>query len=218
MKSTVIVLLVATCTTYSAATLGASSQRGELREYVRQYGSSSRFLQCCGPTIGVKEIVQFTQLTVEGSVVRANAELREDGRDEYVYTDYVIHVARTFRAPAFTGGRAGAGETVPWPFITDPAPKRTRVLGVRIRVPFQGTVRVDGGTITDRRNFPTLQVGQHLILSAYFCRDVGAWVPLGVFEVRDGRVIRLEAQSLERDYATVDELAAALANPPLTVR
>ena len=219
MTSTAIALLVAMCTIFYVATLGASSQRGALRQLARTEGTVDRFMMCCGPTLGLKEIVELTQLTVEGSVVRASAGLHEGDRDEHVYTDYLIDVARTFRAPAFTGGRAAAGDAVPWPFITHAAPRPgSRALRVSLRVPHQGTVRVDGGTITDRRNFPALQVGQHLIASAYYCRELGAWVPLGVFEVREGRVIRLEQQALERDYVTVEEFATALANPPLTVR
>lgn len=219
MKSTALTLLVITCTVYSVAPLGAE-QRGALRQLARTEGTVSRFTMCCGPTLGLKEIVELTQLTIEGSVVRASAGLHEGDKDEHVYTDYLIDVARTFRAPAFTGRRAAAGDAaVPWPFITDAAQRPgSRALRVSLRIPHQGTVRVDGGTITDRTNFPTLQVGQHLIASAYYCRELAAWVPLGVFEVREGRVIRLEQQALERDYATVEEFATALANPPLTVR
>jgi hypothetical protein len=175
-------------------------------------------MMCCGPTVGVKEIVQYTQLTIEGSVARAESGLHEGERDEYVYTDYVIDVMRTFRAPAYTGNRATPGQTAPWPFTRDAGRARPGAtgLGVTLRVTNQGTVRVDGGTITNHRNFPTLKVGQHLIVSAYHCRDVGAWVPFGVFEVRDGRVVRLE-ENLERDYDSVEAFGTALANPPPTV-
>ena len=218
MKSTPLALLVVTCTVLLVATPEAA-QRGALREMARTNGKVDRFMMCCGPTLGLKEIVEHTQLTVEGSVARVETGLHEAERDEYVYTDYFVDVTRTFRAPAYVGGRTARGEAVPWPFVPGAAVSRSKAtaLAVKLRVPHQGSVRVDGGTITDSRNFPTLKVGQHVVLSAYYCRDVDAWVPLGVFEVRDGRVVRVQ-ENLERDYASIAEFATALANPPPTVR
>ena len=81
---------------------------------------------------------------------------------------------------------------------------------------------VDGGSITSHRlynstPFPTLRAGQHVILSAYFDPQLREWAPLGVFEVRKGRVVSLESHLKTRDFESVEDFAAALANPPLTV-
>jgi hypothetical protein len=53
------------------------------------------YLLGCGPTTGLNEIVEHTQLTVKGTVTLAESSLtlEEDG----VYTDYIIDVARMFR-------------------------------------------------------------------------------------------------------------------------
>ena len=212
MKSPSLALVLIACSVCSAAALNPL-QRGSLRELARTEGKVDRMMICCGPTIGLKEIVQFTQLTVEASVARVETGLHEDDGDEYVYTDYFVDVIRTFRAPAYIGARATDASAVPWPFIADSTSARpgAKALHVKLRVTHQGTVHVDGGTITDARNSPTLQKGQHLVLSGYYCREVGEWMPLGIFEVRDGRVIRLQ-EKLERDYASVDDFAAALAS------
>lgn len=209
-------LLILACVAHASGTL-AAVQRGALRASVRERGKIEQYMMCCGPIVGVKEIVQLSQVTVQGIVSRADSALREDDRDEYVYTDYVVDVSRTFRMPAFTSRAPTSGSSTPWPFITDgPATRRgANPPRMRLRVTFQGTVQVEGGTITASRNFPALRVGQHVILSAYYCKDLGQWAPIGVFEVRDQRVVRLE-ERLERDYASVEEFAKALANPPET--
>jgi hypothetical protein len=78
-------------------------------------------------------------------------------------------------------------------------------------------VTVEGGSISASSGFPTLRVGQHVITSAHFNADLGEWIPFGVFEVRDGRVLALETRLHAPDYDTVDAFAVALANPPPTV-
>jgi hypothetical protein len=61
-----------------------------------------------------------------------------------------------------------------------------------------------------------LSVGQHIIVSAYFEASKGWWSPFGFFEVRDGRVLNIDNRVRTKDYASVEEFAAALANPPPT--
>src|SRR5688572_15771370 len=188
-------LMIAASIMSFAVTPGAS-QRGELRARVLANGSITRMMMCCGPTIGLKETLEFTQLTVEGSVSLSEPGLHEGDRSEYVYTDYVVDVRRTVRLPPYPSARATQGTAIPWPFGTDRPGTRGRVTlpRLRLRVPHQGTVRVAGGSITDQSNFPSLTVGQHVIVSAYFCHDVGTWVPLAVFEVRTGRVVPLHSR------------------------
>jgi hypothetical protein len=204
-------LIIAAAIISYAATPGAA-QRGELRARVLASGSITRLTICCGPTIGLKETLEYTQLTVEGSVSVAETGLHEGERSEYVYTDYVVDVRRTFRLPPYPSTRATPGTAVPWPFVTDRRGTRGRVTlpRLRLRVPNQGTVRVAGGSITDQSSFPSLTVGQRVIVSAYFCRDVGAWVPLAVFEVRSDRVVPLHSRMEGTEYGSVDEFAAAL--------
>jgi hypothetical protein len=62
-----------------------------------------------------------------------------------------------------------------------------------------------------------LQVGQHIIVSAYFDEFARAWVPFGAFEVREGRVVPLDGRLHTKDYDSVEDFATALANPPPTV-
>jgi hypothetical protein len=42
-------------------------------------------------------------------------------------------------------------------------------------------------------------------------------VPHGTFEVRDGRVLRLDERLQTKDYDSVEEFTTALANPPRTI-
>lgn len=193
-------------------------QRGWMREEVRTTGDINRVLTSCGPPTGLKEIVKHTQWTVEGMIARADAALREDDRQEFVYTDFVIDVTRVFRSPA-ASTRSTPGSTMSSPFLPTVAATRPEraPLRVRLRALYHGSVTVDGGTITDSSSFPTLRVGQHLIMSAWFNTDVGEWVPFGVFEVRDRRVVALDTRLETVDYDSVDAFAAALANPPPTV-
>jgi hypothetical protein len=67
-------------------------------------------------------------------------------------------------------------------------------LRVRLRALYHGRVTVEGGSISDNSDFPALRVGQHVITSAHFNADFGEWVPFGVFEVRDGRVVALDTR------------------------
>jgi hypothetical protein len=201
-----------------AATLNAA-QRGWLREHVRTHGDINRQVISCGPPTGLKEIVAHTQLTVGGLVSRVESALHEDERDDYVYTDYVIEVTRAFRLPNQSAIRLTPGATQPSPFVAGPPMTRpaATTLRVRLRARFHGRVAVDGGAITDNSGFPRLHVGQHVILSGYFSADTGQWEPFGAFEVREGRVVHLDAGLQTRDYESVEEFAAALANPPPTV-
>jgi hypothetical protein len=197
----------------------SAAQRGYLREAVRTRGDINRVMTSCGPPIGLKEVVELTQLTVEGVITRADSALHEDEHEEFVYTDFVIDVTRVFRLPNYSVTRATPGATQPSPFIAEPPPTRPAAtpLSVRLREPYHGRVGVDGGTITDTSEFPTLRVGQHVIVSALLDRGLGKWRPFGLFEVREGRVVHLESRLQTRDYESVEEFAAALANPPLTV-
>jgi hypothetical protein len=59
-------------------------------------------------------------------------------------------------------------------------------------------------------------VGQHIIVSAYFDQSTGSWSPFGFFEVQDGRVVNIDNRVQTKAYNSVEEFAAALANPPPT--
>lgn len=209
-----LVSLIALCAVHVGA-----AQRGELREHVRTHGDINRVMISCGPPTGLKEVVELTQLTIEGTITRADAALYEGERDEFVYTDFVIDVTRVFRLPAASVTRSTPGATMSAPFMAGvPATGATPTsLRVRLRKPFHGRVVMEGGSISDRSDFPTLRVGQHVITSAHFNASLGEWTPFGVFEVRDGRVMALESRLHTRDYDSVDEFAVALANPPPTV-
>jgi hypothetical protein len=193
-------------------------QRGELREWVRTNRRDvNRVLRHFMPPTGIKEIVELTQWTVEGTIVGADAALYEGDRWEFVYTDFIIDVTRVFRSPAST--RSTLGTPMPSPVVptvaatgATPAP-----LSVRLRALHHGRVQVEGGSITDHSDFPALRVGQHVIASAHFYADLAEWVPVGVFEVREGRVVALERRPYMLDYDSVDAFAAAMANPPPTV-
>jgi hypothetical protein len=213
-QSICIVSLIALC----AGQVGAG-QRGELREAVRTEGDIQRVMTSCGPPTGLKEIVEHTQLTIEGTIARADAALHEDDRLEFVYTDYVIDVTRVFRWPAGSLTRPTPGATTSSPFLLGaPATRATPTpLRVRLRALFHGRVVVEGGSISDSSGFAPLRVGQHVITSAYFHTEFGKWTPFGVFEVRDGRVFALEKRLATLDYDSVDAFAGALANPPPTV-
>jgi hypothetical protein len=206
----------------------SAEQRGYLREAIRtERRDITQQLMACGPDIGLKEVVELTQLTVEGAIARTDSALHEDDRglNEYVYTDYVIDVTRVFRLTANSTSRSTPGATTqPSPFVTEPPGTRpaATALRVRLRSPYDGRVVVDGGSITNHRMynssaFPALHAGQHVILSAYYDRELRDWVPFGVFEVRQGRVVSLQSHLQTRDFESVEEFAAALANPSLTV-
>lgn len=196
-----------------------AGQRGALREAVRTHGDINIMMSSCGPLTGLKEIVEHTQLTVEGTIARADAALHEDDQREFVYTDYIIDVTRVFRWPAASVARTRPGATMPTPFLGSPPASRPTptALRVRFRAPNHGRVTLEGGSISANSGFPTLRVAQHIITSAHFNADLGEWIPFGVFEVRDGRVLALEARLHTPDYESVEEFAVALANPPPTV-
>jgi hypothetical protein len=86
---------------------------------------------------------------------------------------------------------------------------------VRFRVANQGTVMLEGHTIrATEAHAPVLKIGDHVITSLLFYTEIAWWTPLGVFAVRDGRVVPLSEQLERREYDSVDQFAAVLANPP----
>ena len=89
---------------------------------------------------------------------------------------------------------------------------------VRLHRLYHGRVVLDGGVLTATTDplGPTLSVGQHIIVSAYFDNFKGWWSPFGFFEVRDGRVLNLDNRVHTKNYNSVEDFAAALANPPPT--
>ena len=199
---------------------GASpSTAHSLRDLVREHGDITVTVISCGPISGLKEIVENTQLTIEGTVTLAESRLTAE--EDEVYTEYDIDVVRVFRAPTAATTRSTPGQTDPSPFISDAPVTRpsasTRLL-VRLRSRNHGQVTLDGGIVRATLRSPTLKVGQHVILSAYFDKTKEWWVPFGLFEVRDGRVVHLdEGERLRtKDYESAEDFAAALANPPPT--
>lgn len=210
-------LILAASISCAAVPLTAA-QSGWLREHVREHGDTTLDLISCGPVTGLKEIVQHTQLTVEGTVSLAESALtaEEDG----VYTDYAIDVIRMFRLPSQTSTRSTPGPTGSLPFVAGgPLARPTAATAprVRLRSLHSGRVVLEGGVVTARGGGPMLKVGQHVIVSAYFDETRSAWVPFGAFEVREGRVVRLDERLQTRDYDSVEDFATALANPPPTV-
>ena len=94
---------------------------------------------------------------------------------------------------------------------------RPNATTVRLRRPYHGRVELDNGVLTVNSGSPTLEVGQHIIVSAYFDETRGWWVPHGTFEVLgSGRVVHLDQKLQTEDYDSVEQFAAALANPPRT--
>ena len=185
---------------------------------VRRLGRVDRVTISCGPPVGLREIVQQTQLTVEGTVALVESSLSSN--EDYGYTDVLIDVIRLLRLPSQTATRATPDPTVASPFVASPTPTRpllATTLRVRLRMPHQGRVVLDEGVVTETARYPTLKVGQHVIVSAYFNQYVKAWSPFGFLEVRDGRVVRLEPDLRIHDYDSVEAFAAALANPSPTV-
>jgi hypothetical protein len=83
-------------------------QRCGWREAVRTHGDINSVMISCGPPTGLKEIVEHTLLTVEGTIARADAALHEDDQREFVYTDYIIDVTRVLRWPAASSPARGA--------------------------------------------------------------------------------------------------------------
>jgi hypothetical protein len=86
---------------------------------------------------------------------------------------------------------------------------------VRFRMANQGTVMLEGHTIRAwEAHQPVLKIGDHIITSLMFYTEIGWWTPLGVFAVRDGHVVPLSEQLESKEYDSVDQFAALLANPP----
>jgi hypothetical protein len=193
----------------------AAAQDHWLRDRVREQGDLALgSVISCGPPVGLKEIVEHTQLTVEGVVSRADSVLMPGEMD--LYTDYVIDVTRVFRMPPAVSSRRTPGATEVSPFVAAAPVSRpgASAVQVRVRALYHGRLELEGGVVTQGTGFRMLAPGEHVIVSASFNRDVGQWLPFGVFTVRDGRVIHLQLQLA--DYETVAEFASALANPPPT--
>ena len=203
---------------FAGASFSGAQHRTSWRDYVRQHGDTNILVDLCGPITGLKEIVEFTQLTVEGTITAAKARLTQ--KEDDVYTEYEIDVIRVFRAP-IAAMRSTPGPMNLLPFVTDGL--RTQPNGtttkqrVGLRRPYHGRVMLDNGVLSVTSGPPTLGVGQHIIVSAYFDETRGWWVPHGTFEVRDGRVLHLDERFQTEDYDSVEEFTAALANPPRTI-
>jgi hypothetical protein len=194
----------------------AAGQDHWLRDRVRDKGDLAlSSVISCGPPVGLKEIVDHTQLTVEGVVARADSALTPE--EDTLYTDYVIDVTRVFRMPAIFSRRTpGATETSPFVAAAPVSRPGASALQVRVRAVYHGRLALEGGVVTQGTGFRMLAPGEHVIVSAYFDRALGQWLPFGVFIVRDGRVIHLEPGLQLGDYETVAQFASALANPPPT--
>ena len=206
--------MMATAVAWCAGASVSAAQ--SLRDQVREHGDITTIATACYPLTGLKEIVENTQLTVEGTVTLAEGRLTAE--EDEVYTEYEIDVIRPFRVPT-AATRSTPGQTDLSPFITDAPqsrPSASTILRVRLRSRYNGRVALDGGVVTAKSGAPTLNVGQHVILSGYFDKTKEWWVPFGLFEVRDGRVLNLDGRLQTKDYESVEDFAAALANPPPT--
>jgi hypothetical protein len=119
------------------------AQSHSFRDYVRQHGNVSRVLFSCGPPTGLKEIVEHTQLTVEGTVTQLQSAFDYEDR---VYTDLVIDVIRLLRQRSRTAPRTTPGPTDAWPFVASPAqprPVAATPLRVRLRMIHHGRVALE---------------------------------------------------------------------------
>jgi hypothetical protein len=195
----------------------AAAQDHWLRDWVREKGDLALGgLISCGPPVGLKEIVEYTQLTVEGVVSRADSALTP--KEDSLYTDYLIDVTRILRMPSAMFSRPTPGATEASPFVAAAPVSRAGAspLQVRVRALYHGRLALEGGVVTQGTAFPMLAPGEHVIVSAYFDRSVGQWRPFGVFAVRDGHVIHLEPGLQVGDYESVAQFVSALANPPPT--
>src|SRR5262245_16103245 len=195
-----------------------TAQGSRLRDLVREQGEVRLpSIISCGPPQGLKEIVDYTELTVEGIVADANSSLT--AREDDVYTDYVVDVIRIFRV-ASTNTRTTPGAMGRSPFLTAATTSAVAFVApkIRVRALYHGRVALDGGSVVQFGRFEMLNVGEHVILSVYYDAVAREWMPFGVFEVRDGRVLHLEPKLQTQDYDSVEAFAAALANPPPTVQ
>ena len=215
MRSSSRCLIVATTIASSTmAPLGAQS----LRDHVRMHGDTTIVLTACGGLAGLKEIIEIAPFTVEGTITAAESKLTAE--EDEVYTEYEIDVIRVFRGPA-AAARSTPGPTDrSSPFVAGAPLTRPGLTHqhVRLRRRFHGRVVLDGGVVTAASEpaGPTLSVGQHIIVSAYFDDSKGWWSPFGFFEVRDGRVLNLDNRVRTKNYDSVEDFGAALANPPAT--
>ena len=212
-----LVLLVALFATGVPSTATAQSW---VRDQVRDRGDLVLASpDSCGPPTGLKEIVKFTQLTVEGVVSRVESALRPPDED-HLDTDYTLDVTRIFRTDLeLSSSRLRPGATTsPSPFVAAAPTSRIGAtpLQIRVRALYHGRLTLEGGVVTQHTGFRMLQPGEHVILSAYFSAGVGQWLPFGVFTVQDGRVMHLEGRLQVGDYNSVAAFASALANPPPT--
>ena len=60
-------------------------------------------------------------------------------------------------------------------------------------------------------------VGQHIIVSAHVDQGKEWWSPFGFFEVRDGQVLNIDNRVQAKGYNSLDNFAAALADPSPTI-
>jgi hypothetical protein len=207
-----LVLVVAACA--AGLPSAAAAQDHWLRDRLKGEWALPPVICFCAP-VGLKEIVELTQLTVEGVVSRADSALAPD--EDRLDTDYVIDVTRVFRIAPVLFGRGTPEATHPLPFIAASPASRASASPVQVRVRAFNHGRFackGGGVVTQFGEFRMLAPGEHVIVSAYFDGDVGQWRPFGVFTVRDGRVIHMESRVHVPDYESVAQFASALANPP----
>jgi hypothetical protein len=150
----------------------SASQRGWVRDYVREHGDLTRQMISCGPPVGIREIVKHTQLTVEGIVSHAESGLSAD--EEYVYTDYVIDVTRVWRMTTRVTDRPGS--TGPSPFLggdgsATPGGVTARV---RLRLPWTGSVRWTATSSQRRQDFR-----RSTLASTSLRRHISVWTSGG---------------------------------------
>ena len=199
---------------WTMAPLGAQS----LRDQVREHGDITIMLTACGGLAGLKEIIDIAPFTVEGTIAAAESKLTAE--EDEVYTEYEIDVIRVFRGPAIATRSIPGPTDQSSPFVVGAPLTRPGVTKQRVRLQrrYHGRVVLEGGVVTARAQpeGPTLSVGQHIIVSAYFDDSKRWWSPFGYFEVRDGRVLNLDNRVRSKDYDSVEDFAAALANPPPT--
>ena len=112
-------LSLATIIACFASSSFSAAQSSSLRDLVRDRGDITFITISCGPVTGLKEILQRTQLTVKGTVTRAESGLTAE--EDNVYTDYTIDAIRVFRAPALTATRSTPGPAELSPFVADVA-------------------------------------------------------------------------------------------------
>jgi hypothetical protein len=215
MRSSSRCLIIATAIAcWTMAPLGAQS----LRDQVREHGDITIMLTACGGLTGLKEIIDIAPFTVEGTITAAESKLTAE--EDEVYTEYEIDVIRVFRGPAAATRSTPGATDRSSPFVASAPLTRPGVTKQRVRLRrlYHGRVALDGGVVTATTDpaGPVLSVGQHVIVSAYFDNYKGWWSPFGYFEVRDGRVLNLDKRVHSKDYDSVEDFAAALANPPTT--